>query len=74
MNRISVARFLRFMKLRNPKIAQVQVDQLIDDTILRDLDSSVPGEITKPVAESNKLSEKTKRKVLGENAGALLGS
>ena len=36
-------------------------------------DSAKPGEITKPVVESKKLTEQNKRKVLGENAAALLG-
>lgn len=30
----------RFMKLRNPKIAEVKLERLIDDSILRDLDNS----------------------------------
>lgn len=30
----------RFMKLRNPKIAEVKLERLIDDSILRDLDKS----------------------------------
>jgi len=30
----------RFMKLRNPKIAEVKLERLIDDTILRDLDKN----------------------------------
>jgi hypothetical protein len=30
----------RFMKARNPKIADLQLDRLVDETILRDLDKS----------------------------------
>ena len=36
-------------------------------------DSSKPGEVTKPIAESSRISEDNKRKVLGENAIKLLG-
>ena len=30
----------RFMKLRNPKIAEINLERLIDESILRDLDKS----------------------------------
>jgi hypothetical protein len=30
----------RFMKLRNPKIAEVNLDRLIDESLLRELDKS----------------------------------
>lgn len=30
----------RFMKLRNPKIAELKLERLIDDSILRELDKS----------------------------------
>ncbi|MFQ5682967.1 MAG: amidohydrolase family protein [Candidatus Binatia bacterium] len=36
-------------------------------------DSAKPGEVTKPIIESGRISEKSKRKILGENAMALLG-
>ncbi|MFQ5903188.1 MAG: amidohydrolase family protein [Candidatus Binatia bacterium] len=47
-------------------------DNLVLATDSPHWDSSKPGEVTKPIVESKRLSEKSKRKVLGENAAALL--
>ena len=48
-------------------------DRLVLATDSPHWDSSLPGQVTGPVAKSTKISEENKRKVLGENAINLLG-
>ena len=48
-------------------------DRLVLATDSPHWDSSVPGQVTGPVAKSTKISQDNKRKVLGENAINLLG-
>ena len=47
-------------------------DRLVLATDSPHWDSSVPGQVTGPVAKSTKISQENKRKVLGENAINLL--
>lgn len=47
-------------------------DNLVLATDSPHWDSAKPGEVTKPIIESKRLSEESKRKILGTNAAALL--
>ena len=47
-------------------------DNLVLATDTPHWDSSPPGEVTRPILESNKLTEENKRKILGENAAGIL--
>ncbi|MCZ6547103.1 MAG: amidohydrolase family protein, partial [Deltaproteobacteria bacterium] len=48
-------------------------DRLVLATDSPHWDSSLPGQVTSPIAKSSKISKENKRKVLGENAINLLG-
>ena len=47
-------------------------DNLVLATDTPHWDSSPPGEVTRPIVESDKLTDENKRKILGENAARIL--